>query len=261
MTGDGLSSNIDGGQRPIMRRIIGGLARWLAGVSVGVALPFALSLGVSLLASDPRFQQRYRVTAERLEVDLPAGYTLPDLLAEVGLNGTLDLTDPRTPQQIAHALAGHGAVAAVERVAVLPGWRVRAWLTLREPVLVCAWDHRCVDRDGTLLPARVHREGLLTLVTRPERDGDPLLREAARLADTLRAGPAWLHGSKLERTGEGWSIWARPGFRLRFGSAPGDEWPGETPTARKLEFLHAMPTPQGPFSPADYRELDLRRLP
>lgn len=235
--------------------------RWAAGVTLGLSMPYVLGVIASVLADDPRLQQRYRVAADRLEVDLPAGYDLSDLLSETGLTGTLDLTDPRTPEQLTRALAAHGAIAQVERVAVLPGWRVRAWVRLREPVLVREWDNRCVDCTGTLLPARVAREGLFVLIVRADHDQPEVLREAAKLADTLRHGPAWLQGGKLERTSEGWSVWAKPGLRIRFGSAPGDEWSGETPSPRKLEFLRAIPTPQGPFTPAHYRELDLRLLP
>jgi hypothetical protein len=118
-------------------------------------------------------------------------------------------------------------------------------ITYRRPVLVVA-DKRMVDRDGILLPEMAPPSHLpvLTAEVRPpsgpagSRWGDARVAVAAKTAAFLQAHLARLHleNSRVEVI-EGEIVLRRPGVRIVWGHAPGQEKEGEAPAQVKLRRL------------------------
>ncbi len=195
----------------------------------------------------------------------------------------LPLLDPSLPARLAAAFAAHPWVEEVQHVQVLGGREVRVEMDYRRAVLaVClpkahplaagsallaAWSGgrrdvlvpcRAVDRRGVLLPIRAAHAGLPLLrgdVVSPAGApgtpwGDARVRAAAAAAAFLEPHRRPLGLTDAEWHAEGETlILARPGLRIVWGRPPGQEAPGETPAAvkvqRLLEYLNGRQTLAG----------------
>jgi hypothetical protein len=224
----------------------GSARRWL------VQLLFPLALGAGLLGGVV-WLGRYLGSDEHslafadIECDAPPGMTRAEFLGEAqylaGLPDRLRAQDPATRQRVFDALALHPWVARVHRVEFPTPGSARADLEFRRPTLAVPPD-RVVDGEGILLPAKTISAGLPRLrgKVRPAgRTGqvweDPAVLAASRVAALLR--------DELARRGVPCEIEVAPAsivldlgtVRILWGSAPGQELPGEAHASVKVRRL------------------------
>jgi cell division septal protein FtsQ len=142
-------------------------------------------------------RDRYAVRVADVACDAPPGKDRPTFLTEVrylaNLPETVQVVDPKLPEQLAAAFARHPWVAEVVAVKVEPDATVRVDLRFRVPVLAVRVigdsEVRTVDRTGVLLPpgATGPLTELANPVLAPKRPAgevwnDPTVRRAAELA-------------------------------------------------------------------------------
>lgn len=164
----------------------------------------AVLVGVALLLifgqNDPR---QSRVGWDAVSLSVPPPMPAADFLREVraigGFAETLDLSDPKTFEQLYQAVSRHEWVEQVEHVGPAGPGRVRVDLTFRKPVarLVRGTQEQFVDRHGkVLLPLSVEQGDDLVRLVGFERANAAWLAEAAELASRLRSDlEAWGIGS------------------------------------------------------------------
>jgi hypothetical protein len=230
----------------------GAARRWLVQLLLPLALGAGL-LGVVVwmgrhLGSRLEDGGEHSLAFADIECDAPPGMTRAEFLGEAqylaGLPDRLGALAPSTPQQVFDALALHPWVARVRRVEFPTPGTARADLEFRRPALAVPPD-RVVDGEGILLPAKTSPKGLPRLrgkVRAPAAHTgqvweDPNVIAASRVAALLR--------DELARRGTPCEIEAAPtslvldlgNVRILWGSAPGQETPGEAPASVKVRRL------------------------
>ncbi len=228
--------------------------RWL----VQLLLPLALGAGLlgGVLWLGQYFTARLRDAGEHtiaftdIECDSPPGMTRVEFLGEAqylaNLPDRLNALAPETRQQMFDALALHPWVARVRLLEFPSPGVVRADLEFRRPALLVP-PNRVVDGEGVLLQANASARGLPRLrgkVRAPvSRAGqlwdDPNVVAATRVAALLRDA-----GFHPETPGEigfvsGAIVLELGKTRILWGSAPGQESPGEARAAVKVQRLAA----------------------
>ncbi len=235
-------------------------------------------------------QDGFSVAFADIDCVPPDGLTREDFLGEVQFLSDhpdrLPLLDPSLPGRLARAFAAHPWVEEVKHVEVQRDRGVRVELEYRRAVLaVClpteqplaggsvllpAWSPtggkarvpcRAVDRSGLLLPARATRAGLPLLhadVAAPTGApgtpwGDARVRAAAAAAAFLEPYRQRLGLSDADWEADGETlILSRPGLRILWGRAPGQEAPGEAPAAVKLKRLREHLAQKQTFAGREY---------
>lgn len=265
-------------EQPLARRW------WRPGNLVLVATAILVAISWHRVrAALPRLEQRpeFLIPLERIEVTQPPKWVPADLVRQVfdaaHLSRDLSVLDPRTLPEVAEAFGFHPWVDHVDRVVTRspPGLKVE--LAYRVPVAMIRVSGGVypVDREGVLLPpddfSLKDAEGfplVSGVKSNPQGPagsawGDPLVLEAARLAETLT--PVWKRLG-LERIASpaaqspdlglpetAWLVQAH-GSWIVWGRAPGGDHPGELSAAQKigrLEKYHAdfggFDKPHGPY--------------
>jgi hypothetical protein len=184
----------------------------------------------------------------------------------------LHLFDKDLPAHLARAFASHPWVESVERIEIQgPKTSVRVQLVYREAVLAVAlsgdkiprdgsalietWSGttrnslvpaRAVDRNGVLLPVSAMHSQLPVLTTAvaapagpPEsRWGDRSVAAAAATVAFLKPHlkRLHLHDCDIEIV-QGEVVFRKPGLRVVWGHAPGQEQSAEAPSSMKLQRL------------------------
>jgi hypothetical protein len=213
---------------------------------------------------------------EAVAVQGVAPWVRGDLKAEAlrnaSLDGGLPLDDPELPQRLERAFAMHPWVRQVERVTLREPAAAAIELRCREPVAMVGVPGGllAVDAEGVVLPSadftaeaaaeypRVVNVQSSPLGVEGSRWGDPLVHEAAAVAAAI--GPDWkqlgLRELRAADTPRGriWELVGPEARTIRFGSAPGQEQPGEPAAAVKLGRLRALATQPENTEPVDLTE-------
>ncbi|MEZ6110223.1 MAG: hypothetical protein R3C99_04295 [Pirellulaceae bacterium] len=231
--------------------------------------------------------ERFRLSADAIEITPPPAWIRADVKAEVvrdGLLGQLSLADPEATVKIARAFEAHTWVEHVERVTKRAPARVTVDLRYRRPIAMVEvplgyWP---VDASGVLLPVREFSEAqtvdyLHILGANPEPAGpvgtpygDRRVEQGAVIAVALERYWKDLSLHKIvagERPSASrlddpeFDLFTRRGVRLMWGRAPGHERPGEPSAAQKLAKLLEYVEQHGSLDGADGpAELDLRNF-
>jgi len=214
-------------------------------------------------ADQVRAQPDLVLFPERIEVQGIGPWIRGDVrgeaLRDASLDGGLPLDDPALAERLRRAFARHPWVREV--VAVRLGQPAAAVVEVRcrEPVaMVRVKDGLyAVDGEGVLLPSddftaesaaaypTIAQVGTTPIGAAGTRWGDAMVVEGAAVAAAI--GPEWprLGMRDLKPTAVGigliWELVGDDGRRIRFGSAPGREQPGEPPAAAKLARLQRLP--------------------
>jgi len=205
-------------------------------------------------------REAYRLAFADIDCQPPEGMSREVFLNEVcslaSPPKTLHLLDEDLTTRLHRAFLAHPWVESVQTVSLDRTSRrrpvqnsVRVEIEYRCPVLAVpapdgGW--RQVDRHGTLLPeatAQPHLPVLLTEVAPPTGPigshwGDARVTAAAKTAAFLQAHLSQLHleDSRIEVV-EGEVIFCKPGVRVVWGHAPGQEKADEAPAKVKLRRL------------------------
>jgi hypothetical protein len=255
---------------------------------VVVALIGALIIAGSLalwakVRSHVQTQAEYLVPLAAVEITPPPDWIHADIRAEairdVELPESLSILDEKLSDRLSHAFALHPWVARVEGVETSYPAHIRIKLKYRRPVaMVVAYNGLWpVDAEGVLLPTEdftpqaAQKYPRIVGVTSSSlgpigtRWGDPLVENAAQLADLLAAN--WqglqLHHIAVQQqnTMEAnhhveMQLVSRGGTSFEWGSAPGDEAKDEISAAEKLERLKQLASAGGLDAvPAGNRDL------
>lgn len=213
---------------------------------------------------------------EAVEVQGVAPWVRGDLKTEAlrnaSLDGGLPLDDPELPQRLERAFAMHPWVRQVERVTLREPAAAAIELRCREPVAMVGVPGGllAIDAEGVVLPsadftseAAAEYPRIVNVQSSPlgvegSRWGDPLVHEAAAVAAAI--GPDWkqlglreLRSADTPR-GRSWELVGPEARTIRFGSAPGQEQPGEPAAAVKLGRLRALAAQPEHAGPVDLTE-------
>jgi hypothetical protein len=251
------------------------MRKWLVQGLTPVLCGLALLLGVISAGRVARAslhdRMAYCLAFADIDCQPPEGMSRAAFLDEVRSltrqPAALRLLDEDLPTRLHRAFLAHPWVESVRRVAIDPprGTASRRSLTVhidmeyRQAVLAVAsaeGEWQMVDRRGTLLPSsspfppsrgekrgRPHLPILRTRVAAPAGPigscwGDARVVAAAKTAAFLQAHLPRLHleGSDIEVI-EGEIIFVKPGVRIVWGHAPGQEKEDEAPAQVKLRRL------------------------
>ncbi|MGB8853750.1 MAG: hypothetical protein WCC69_09315 [Pirellulales bacterium] len=192
-----------------------------------------------------------------------------EALRNASLDGGLPLDDPELPQRLERAFAMHPWVRQVERVTLREPAAAVIEVRCREPVAMVGVPGGllAVDAEGVVLPSadftaeaaaeypRVVNVQSSPLGVEGSRWGDPLVHEAAAVAAAI--GPDWkqlglreLRAADTPR-GRVWELVGPEARTIRFGSAPGQEQPGEPAAAVKLGRLRGLADAAAGTEPVD----------
>ncbi len=197
---------------------------------------------------------RFRVQAENIRLHPPPPPwirrpVVQEVIEHTRWEEPLTVLDAQLPKKLYEAFSLHPWIACVERVQLEAGPRVQVWVQYRKPVLMVEVPGGLfpVDQYGVLLPtedftpeqaSRFPRLGGIR--SRPSGPpgtpwGDPLVQQAATVADTLqdvwlawglyrlvpRAKPAGQ--ARAQAAGPPWfEIHTRHGTRILWGPAQGE---------------------------------------
>ncbi len=232
------------------------MQKWIVQGLAPILCGFALLLAVIGAGRAARASLHDRVAYCLAFADIdcqpPQGMSRAVFLKEVRslahLPATLHLLDEDLTARLHRAFRAHPWVESVGCVAVGQAW-VHVEIAYRQAVLAIPsvegrW--RMVDRHGVLLPESAvpsHLPVLITEVAKPTGPtgshwGDARVVAAAKTAAFLQAHLTQLHlnGSQIEIT-EGEIVFSKPGVRIVWGHAPGQEKADEAPAQVKLRRL------------------------
>ncbi len=225
--------------------------------------------------------ERFQVAFADIECTPPATLSPHDFLGEVqylsGAPERINLLARELPLVLTNAFSRHPWVAAVERVEVLPGRKVRVHLVHRTPTLAVMHGgrRRVIDGQGVLLPATAASKDLpvyCSPVSAPHGGpgtewGDPDLKSAAQTVAFLQGLPELKRLDLVQSTVTGLILTTQGGSSILWGQ-PADGNPGRMAAAqKKREWLvrycqtHGdLDKPEGP-QPHDLRWMDGRAAP
>lgn len=221
-----------------------------------------------------RRDPHYAITPERIHVSPQPDWIHTDVRNEVCREGRLAgnlslLDDGESLQRIKDAFERHPWVASVERITKRLPAGVDVQIEYRRPVaaIETVGQHRAellaVDQTGMRLPEKDMSEAerrYLPRITRVqerpqvgERWTDPRVEPAVRLAVGLAGVWRSLRLFEIEPQSASvdgslpiaFSILTSGGTRIVWGSAPGDEPPGESAFATKLKLLQSYAAENG----------------
>ena len=204
------------------------------------------------------------LTGEAIEVVGIPDWVTTDLKWQALRNASLDtplpLDDPSLERRLARAFDMHPWVAHVDRVETRHPAAATVTITCRVPVAMVRVQGGllAIDAEATVLPsidftpeaAAVYPllTGIATSPVGPEGSawGDPVVAAGAAL--TAAIGPEWRKLGLVEcravpalnRNGTWWDLHGDAEHLIRFGSAPGQEQPGEPTAAAKIARLAAL---------------------
>jgi hypothetical protein len=242
------------------------------------------------MLSDERIAARGRMPITATDINLPARpvYIKRDIAAEIlrdgGLVGKLDALQPDAAERLAQALALNPWIHEVREVRVRYPGRVQVDLVYRRPVLMVEVPHGVypVSLSGVLLPsedfssseaARYPRlSGIASTPAGPVGThwGDTTVEAAARLAGYLqeewvRLGLEQLQPAERQPLDDlagpqQFVLLTKSGdTRIVWGSAPGQELPGELTAEAKMVRLRRMLDSGGTLDvPETVQLIDLR---
>ncbi len=230
--------------------------KWIVPILTPILCAMALLLGIVALGRATRTalhdRDAYTITFTDLECAPPEGTSRRDFLGEVQslcrLPDHLHLLDEDVTARLARAFAAHPWVESVRRVDVRgPGSKIHVDLAYRNPVLVVGLSPaRAVDSNGVLLPVAAVRSNVPVLISKVadpvgppgSRWGDPCVTAAAASAAFLKPhlSRLRLNDCDLEIV-QGEIVFCKPGVRVVWGHAPGQEGPGEATAQVKLQRL------------------------
>jgi hypothetical protein len=222
-------------------------------------------------------QKFYGLDPEQIHVTQPTGYIQADIVSAVYRDTKLDqlsLLDPSASARIASAFASHPWVSRVLAVRKLPGGVVDVHVQYRSPVAMVFVISRHPEVSGRSFFA-VDDEGVLLPTTEFTRDqtmsyphieipdvyptggvgsgfGDPRVIAAAKLAsllfpyrESLKLRSIQLDPANRNAPVPQFQFVTRDGQTFPWGSAPGQEMPGEPRNEDKLRSLLAKSGDQG----------------
>lgn len=259
-------------QEPPKASVWSGMVRRRSGLGAIAVLAAAVAVGAwlwSVYGDRVRSSPAYALTNDAIEVVGIAPWVKTDLKAEAlrsaSLDGLQSIDDPDTPRRLARAFDMHPWVRQVVKAEVVHPARARIEILCREPVAMVKVSGGLlpVDAEGVVVPsdgftaeeAAVYPK-LLGIASSPQGAagtawGDDTVEEGAALAGLLR--PEWTAlGLTHFQADEGftsprrWTLFgsaSRFGSeprKIRFGSAPGRELPGEPSAASKIARLRAL---------------------
>ena len=184
-----------------------------------------------------------------------------EALHDASLDNGLPLDDPELARRLARAFDIHPWVREVVSVKLRHPAAATVEVRCREPVAMVAVPGGllAIDAEGVVLPSDdfTSAEALVTrypkisgITSGPSGAegfawGDPLVAEGAALAAVI--GPEWgllelVECRPLARapTGHNWELIGEDDLVIRFGSAPGEEAPGEPTAALKVARLRSL---------------------
>jgi hypothetical protein len=234
--------------------------------------------------------ERFRLSAENIEVTPQPAWIHSDVRAEVIRDGSLDqlpILDEQVTVKVASAFALHNWVANVKRVSKYPGPRLVVDLEYRRPVAMVeisrggARGLLPIDATGVLLPTEDFSPNQTRNFLRVAAGettpaglvgtnwGDERIAGSARLAELLetewrrvglyRIAVLGERESVRRRAAPLYELQSRKGSRVVWGHAPGQEVSGEAKGAEKLARLLEFVEQNGPFDSGGAAvEIDLR---
>jgi hypothetical protein len=246
----------------------------------------------------PDLQQRreYRLAAAQIEISTPPHWVPHDLVEQVidqaNLSRELSILDENVVGEVAEAFRLSPWVDEVVSVTKSYPAKVVVVLNYRRPVAMVEvrQGQYPVDAHGVLLPpqefsvADTHAYPTITgVVSTPQGPagtdwGDPVVEDAARLADELSAQWKSLglesivcprRADSHARIDEGvFLLTSRGGSRIIWGHAPGTDHPGELSTKQKIGRLEeyvkrfgGFERPHGPYQIDIRHWRDISRTP
>lgn len=256
-------------RRPPAEEPASGLRGFLAARRSGVgALVVLGGVGVaawalwSRYATDLRSDPEMVLYPDAVIVSGVAPWVQGDLkavaLRDASLDDGLPLDDPELPQRLERAFAMHPWVREVVAVTLRHPAAAEVTVRCREPVAMVAvrGGLLAVDAEGVVLPSEDFTAEAAAAYPRIDgirsspvgvagsRWGDAAVYEAAAVAAAV--GPECRDlGLRDLRPAEAsarraWEFVDASGRVIRFGSAPGEEGPGEPPAAAKVNRLRAL---------------------
>lgn len=181
-------------------------------------------------------------------------------LRDASLDGGLPLDDPELPQRLERAFAMHPWVREVVAVTLRHPAAAAVEVRCREPVAMVAVPGGlfAVDAEGVVLPSEDFTAEAASAYPRVggirsspvgvagSRWGDAAVHEAAAVAAAVGPECRDLGLRDLRpaaaAAGRAWEFVDASGRVIRFGSAPGEEGPGEPAAAAKVNRLRALAT-------------------
>jgi hypothetical protein len=258
-------------RRPPVEEPAGGLRSFLSARRSGMgALLVLAGVGTAAWALWTRYATDLRsapdmvLFPEAVAVSGVAPWVQGDLktavLRDASLDGGLPLDDPELPQRLERAFAMHPWVREVVAVTLRHPAAAAVEVRCREPVAMVAVPGGllAVDAAGVVLPSedftaeaaaaypRVRGIRSSPVGLAGSRWGDAAVHEAAAVAAAV--GPECRDmGLRDLRPTESsarrvWELVDASGRVIRFGSAPGEEEPGEPSAAEKVNRLRALAT-------------------
>jgi hypothetical protein len=242
------------------------MRKWLVQAVTPILCGLAVLLGAIALGRAARAglhdHAAYTLAFADIDCPPPAGIPRQDFLSEVRTLTRQPLAvhvlDADVTARLHRAFAVHPWVESVRRVEIAKPYSstgrlqsvVRVEVVYRQPVLtVCPSGEklaRTVDRNGVLLPpsaVQLQMPIFTEDVAAPSgpagtKWGDARLAAAAKTVAYLRPHLARLRLNDCEvKTIEGEVVFRRPGVRVVWGHAPGQERDGEAPAEVKLRRL------------------------
>ncbi len=241
-----------------------------AGLGAVAVLGAAVMGGWILVSQSPVSPDRTSIVLpENVELIGRAEWVRGDLkgeaLRDASLDGGMPLDDPELARRLARAFAIHPWVREVVSVSLSHPAAARVEIICREPVAMVSVPGGllAVDAEGIVLPSEdftaesAARYPKLTGIESGPRGaagfawGDPRVEEGAAIAAVI--GPEWgplglveCRPAALATPPRPWEL-VGPGDRvIRFGSAPGQELPGEPTAAMKVARLRGLATAPEP---------------
>ena len=243
-------------------RRLGYTAAWLALLGgMGYGLHFCRGYALSL----PVYQQPTPLELANLPdwLQNPANRHIREaIVGAAGLQGDETVRDEQLPFTVAMRLSQCPWIRQVESVKRQPNGALRAYCEYRRPI---AWvqhggksyliDQQTVRLPGRYEPDQTSGTGLLLVIGAQAAPPEPGhvwdgrdLRAALRIADMLRQHPVrqqiWAilihnYGGKTDPLLPDIELATdRPGSKIRWGHAPGEELPTEPSAEDKLALLH-----------------------
>jgi hypothetical protein len=291
----------DGDRRPrALEPLVSLLRQLYRPVTLGTAAA-VLTAGLFLprlkgLAPDLERHSEYRLAAAQIEITAPPHWVPHDLVEQVvehaNLSRELSILDDNLVGEVAEAFRLSPWVDEVVSVTKSYPARVVVAVNYRRPVAMVEvrQGQYPVDSHGVLLPpqefsvADTHAYPTITgVVSTPQGPagtewGDPVVEDAARLADELSAQWKSLGLASIvcprtadshARIDEGvFLLMTRGGSRIIWGHAPGTDHPGELSTKQKIGRLEeyvkrfgGFERPHGPYQIDIRHWRDISRTP
>jgi hypothetical protein len=200
-----------------------------------------------------------------------------EALQNASLDGGLPLDDPELARRLARAFDMHPWVREVVKVTLRHPAAAIVEVRCREPVAMVGVPGGllAVDAEGVLLPSddftaesAARYPKVAGVVSGPRAAvgfpwGDPLVEEAAAL--TAVVGPEWqalglieCRAVELANSARQWELVGEGELLIRFGSAPGNEQPGEPTAAMKVARLRALSAGDRPTGLIDLTAVNAR---